>query len=429
MTVRGAALVLAPLPLVAAGAAVAALYPIGIALLLVAAGAVLLDGRLAPGRARLSAQRSHDEILSAGAANPVTVNVSVRGRPARALVRDEAPPGSTAGQPRWRRRLPGTFDYTVTPAGRGNLEFGRTIVRAEGRLRLGWRQSTVGEAETVRVDADLSAVRTYEALARRGQLAELGVRTLRINAEGGEFDRIRDATPDDPPRAINWHATARTGRLMATELTPERAQPVIVCLDHGRLMGVGSGALTKLDHAINAALLLVYVALRTGDRAGCFGFADEVTVTLAPRAGSSQLRTFLDSVRPLRPGETEADYDTAFTFFSRWQSRRCLAVIFTDVLDPGQSRSLVRQCARLRRRHLPLVVTVRDPALDDAARRRPVRGEDAYARAVAGGLMADREDTLQLLRRSGVETIDADARTLSPRLVNRYLDLKRRARL
>jgi uncharacterized protein (DUF58 family) len=44
-------------------------------------------------------------------------------------------------------------------------------------------------------------------------------------------------------------------------------------------------------------------------------------------------------------------------------------------------------------------------------------------------LVADREQTLELLRRSGVETLDADARTLSPRLVNRYLELKRRSRL
>src|SRR6202030_869370 len=90
--------------------------------------------------------------------------------------------------------------------------------------------------------------------------------------------------------------------------------------------------------------------------------------------------------------------------------------------------ALARQCARLRRRHLALVVTVRDPALDDAARSTPRTGADAYRRAVAGGLIADRDDSLQVLRRSGVETIDADARTLSPRLVNRYLELKRRAR-
>ena len=75
------------------------------------------------------------------------------------------------------------------------------------------------------------------------------------------------------------------------------------------------------------------------------------------------------------------------------------------------------------------MITVRDPALDDAARRRPAEALAAYARSVAGGLLADREASLQVLRRSGVETIDADARSLSPRLVNRYLELKRRARL
>src|SRR5665213_1162259 len=139
-------------------------------------------------------------------------------------------------------------------------------------------------------------------------------------------------------RSINWRATARTGRLMATELIPERAQPLVICLDHGRLMGIGAGELTKLDHAINATLLLVHVALRAGDRAGMLAFSDTVTDTLPPRAGTAQLRRFLDATRPIQPGETEADYDDALTFFSRWQTRRSLVVIFTDVLDPDQGR-------------------------------------------------------------------------------------------
>jgi uncharacterized protein (DUF58 family) len=325
--------------------------------------------------------------------------------------------------------IPGETGYTLTPPVRGRRDFGRTVVRVEGPWRLGWRQSSLGDPAPVRVDPDLSAVRSYEALARRGQLAEMGVRNLRRPGEGTEFERVRDAVPDDPLRTINWRATARTGRLMATELIPERAQPVIVCLDHGRLMGVGAGELTKLDHAINAALLLVHVALRTGDRAGLLAFDDRVTVALSPRAGRGQMRAVLDALQPLRAGLIEADYDEAFAYLSRWQRRRALLAIFTDVLDPDQAAALLRQCARLRRRHLPLVITVRDPALDDAARLRPQRSTDAYARAVAGGLLADREASLGILRRSGVDTLDADARTLSPRLVNRYLELKRRARL
>jgi uncharacterized protein (DUF58 family) len=429
MTWRGAGLLLVPVAVIATGAAVWPLFPAGFALLVACVAAIVVDSRRAPGRSVLRAERVCNDLLSVGVANRVTLRITARSSGATAIVHERVTPGMHASRTRWNVHLPAGVEYTVTPVARGDVVLGPADVRVNGPWRLGWRQTTIDATRPVRVDPNLAAIDVYEALARRGQLAELGLRTMRLRTEGSEFERVRDAFPDDPLRSINWRATARTGRLMATELIPERAQPLVICLDHGRLMGIGAGELTKLDHAINAALLLVHVALRSGDRAGMLAFSDTVTNTLPPRAGTAQLRRFLDATRPIQPGETEADYDDAFAFFSRWQTRRSLVVIFTDVLDPDQGKALIRQCVRLRRRHLPLVVTVRDPALDDAANAVPRSGDDAYARAVAGGLIADRDDTLRLLRSSGVETIDADARTLSPRLVNRYLDLKRRARL
>ena len=429
MTWRGAGLLAVPLAIIAAGAAAPGLFPAGLVLLVACVGAIVVDSRRAPGRAVLRADRVCNDLLSVGVANRVTLRITARTAGAVAIVHERVTPGLHPSRSRWNVHLPAGIEYTVTPVARGDVVLGPADVRVNGPWQLGWRQTTVDATRPVRVDPNLAAIDVYEALARRGQLAELGLRTMRLRTEGSEFERVRDAFPDDPLRAINWRATARTGRLMATELIPERAQPLVICLDHGRLMGIGAGELTKLDHAINAALLLVHVALRSGDRAGMLAFSDTVTDTLPPRAGTAQLRRFLDATRPIQPGETEADYDDAFAFFSRWQTRRSLVVIFTDVLDPDQGKALIRQCVRLRRRHLPLVVTVRDPALDDAASAVPRSGDDAYARAVAGGLIADRDDTLRMLRSSGVETVDADARTLSPRLVNRYLDLKRRARL
>jgi uncharacterized protein (DUF58 family) len=429
MTWRGAGLLLVPVAIIAAGAAVPAFLPAGLVVLVACVAAIVVDSRRAPGKSVLSADRVCNDLLSVGVANRVTLRITARSAGAAAIVHERVTPGLHPSRTRWNVQLPAGVEYTVTPVARGDVVLGPADIRINGPWQLGWRQTTVDATRPVRVDPNLAAIDVYEALARRGQLAELGLRTMRLRTEGSEFERVRDAFPDDPLRAINWRATARTGRLMATELIPERAQPLVICLDHGRLMGIGAGELTKLDHAINAALLLVHVALRSGDRAGMLAFSDTVTNTLPPRAGTAQLRRFLDATRPIQPGETEADYDDAFAFFSRWQTRRSLVVIFTDVLDPDQGKALIRQCVRLRRRHLPLVVTVRDPALDDAANAVPRSGDDAYARAVAGGLIADRDDTLRMLRSSGVETIDADARTLSPRLVNRYLDLKQRARL
>ena len=429
MTWRGAGLLLVSIAVLAGGAAVAALFVVGLAVLAASVVAIVVDSRRAPGKSVLRVHRVCNDLLSVGVANRVTLAITARSAGAPAIMYERVPPGLHPSRTRWDVHLPAEVEYTVTPVARGDVILGPATVRVTGPWGLGWRQTTVAAQRPARVDPNLAAIDVYEALARRGQLAELGLRTMRLRTEGSEFERVREAFPDDPLRAINWRATARTGRLMASELIPERAQPLVICLDHGRLMGIGAGELTKLDHAINAALLLVHVALRAGDRAGMLAFSDTVTDTLPPRAGTTQLRRFLDATRPIQPGETEADYDDALAFFSRWQTRRSLVVIFTDVLDPDQGRALIRQCVRLRRRHLPLVVTVRDPALDDAANTVPRTGNDAYARAVAGGLIADRDDTLRMLRSSGVETIDADARTLSPRLVNRYLDLKRRARL
>ncbi len=236
------------------------------------------------GRATCVCSREHDALLSVGRANPVTLQV--RSRAAAARVHDECP---AAGEPSvrgWRVRLPATLRYTVTPRRRGELRFEQTVIRADGPLRLGWRQFRAGDGETIPVEADIAAVREYEALARRGQLVELGIRSMRTRGDGTEFERVRDAVPDDPLRSVNWKATARTGRLMATDLMPERAQPVVLLLDAGRLMGVGAGELTKFDHAVNAALLLAHVALRSGDRAGLIAFADSVTVALPARGGS-----------------------------------------------------------------------------------------------------------------------------------------------
>ncbi len=260
MTRRALALLLAPLVVVALGAAVGGLLVPGVLLFVVAAALVLVDSRSAPGARAISVERRADRLFSVGAANPVTLSVRAP-QTATLVLRDDAPQAMIASTQVMSLHGPGEASYTLTPRARGESTFGHVHVRSRGPWGLGTRDFISGEPLTVRVDADISAVRVYEALARRGQLEELGVRSLRRHGDGTEFERVREAVPDDPLRYVNWRATARTGRLMATELSPERDQPVIACLDHGRLMGVGAGALTKFDHAINAALLLLHVAL------------------------------------------------------------------------------------------------------------------------------------------------------------------------
>src|SRR5205085_792940 len=82
-----------------------------------------------------------------------------------------------------------------------------------------------------------------------------------------------------------WAATARRGRPIAVEYETERQQRLLILLDAGRMMSSTLGTLTKLDHAVNTALMLAYVGAAKGDEVGLLGFADDVRSYLPPRRG------------------------------------------------------------------------------------------------------------------------------------------------
>src|SRR6202165_5096193 len=148
---------------------------LGLALLGAPAVVLVVDGRRAPRPRDIDVRREHDEMLSVGAANQIVLRVHTR-RHTRAHVRHECPGRAPPSVTAWRALFPAELAYTVTPRTRGELDFGRTVVRAHGPWELGWRQMALGHPETVPVEANIAAVRVYEALARRGQLAAVGVR-------------------------------------------------------------------------------------------------------------------------------------------------------------------------------------------------------------------------------------------------------------
>ncbi len=244
----------------------------------------------------------------------------------------------------------------------------------------------------MRVYPNVLDVRKYDLLARKGLLMELGLRNVRANGTGTEFERLRDYTPDDEYRRINWKATARRQRPIAVEYETERAQHVVFVLDTGRLMRPPIADLAKLDYAINAALLSSYVATLRGDQVGLLTFADEVGVYLAPSKGRGQFYTMLELLYNVRSEPVEADYARALGYLGLKNKRRSLIVIFTDLVTLDAAQPLIAYTARLATRHLPLVVTIQDPNITGLARKqygdrqRGVRacGRRTHGRRAAG---------------------------------------------
>lgn len=386
----------------------------------------------------LAVQRSADEALSVAAPNDVALRVrNQTGGPLNALVRDEPPPefaiaaGSGARQERVRLApfAQHTLRYQVVPPSRGDFFFGDVYARLTGPLGLVVRQGRIPAAAKTAVFPNLRAVGDYELLLRRAHLVRQGTRRTRLTGQGREFSSLRDYSPDDEYRTIDWKATARRGKVTSRTFENERSQDVLLLIDEGRLMRQEIGHTQKLDHVVSAALMLAHVVAEADDRVGLLSFADESRAWLPPRRGRAQANDILQALYAARALPVESDYRAAFRFLSaRWR-KRSLAVLFTDIADPDSSAMLLAEIAQLARAHLVICVVVRDPLVSERARQMPETVDHVYEKAVADEVLADRRRALGILGRRGVLVVDAEPQELSAELVARYLSVKSRALL
>jgi uncharacterized protein (DUF58 family) len=392
------------------------------------------DARRLPAAGGFEARRQVPRPFSLGAAEMVRVTVDHAAAAGLAAEVADNPPLDLRPAPLVTR---GSFDaggrleftYTTRAPRRGLYAFGSVDVRCWRAG--GWflRQVRIPLAEQAAVYPNVVAIRQYQLTVRRGLEAMAGQRRMRPPGAATSFASLRDYLPGDDVRRISWKATARRDRPMTAEMEAERGQQVMLAIDTGRLMTAPAGELTKLDYAINAALLLAWVAQAHGDRVGLMTFSDGVRSFVAPQSGPAQTALINQVLFNVRPEYLEPDFVGAFAHLAQRVSRRSLVIVLTDVLDPEASRELVAAALRLRNRHLVLVVAMGDPAVL-AARSAPIEtSQRAYEWAAAEELLAARRQSFEALRRGGALALDVPAGRLSPSLVERYLELKERALL
>jgi uncharacterized protein (DUF58 family) len=384
---------------------------------------------------RIDVSREAPPAFSVGRRLPVQyVWTNAESRPVKLLVREDFPEplGGPQIVPRRLTLAPGgrtREQLDVLPIHRGKGVGGRLHLRFLGPMGLSWRQTrfALPWSATVYpslVGASLRALPTQAARRR-----EAGFRNVRRPGEGRVFETLKEWVPGDDTRTIDWKATARRGKVMARQYEDERRQQVLLVIDAGRAMAAESEGVSRLESAITAALHLAHSAVEHDDNVGLMVFGGEVQSFIAPARGRRALRAVLDGLAGIEGQLVEPNYPAVFSQLAARNRKRALTVVFTDVIDRTASEALVAQVGSLRPRHLPLAVTLRDPALEALIARRPANTAEAFERAAAEELLSAREEALGEMRRKGVLILDVSPRRAAEAVVEQYAQLKRRGLL
>jgi uncharacterized protein (DUF58 family) len=295
--------------------------------------------------------------------------------------------------------------------------------------------------------------------ARHSSMRQLEIRTRRMvddsmagayhsvfKGRGMDFDEVREYSPGDEVRTIDWNVTARAGRPFVKKFTEERELTIFLAVDISASGNFGSGPMAKRDLAAEVASVLAFSAIRNSDKVGLILYTDRVERYLPPKKGRRHVLRVVRDILYHEPAGIGTDTVKTLDVVNHLLHRRAVVFLISDFEMAGDAvtvRTALRRAVRqTNRRHDLIAVHIEDPrerelpnvgiiALEDAetgeivelnTARASVRKRFAEASAARGrGLQND-------LRAEGVDYVQLRTDAPSIPVLQRFFKQRGRPR-
>lgn len=417
--------------LIGSGYLFAPLFVIGRGALLVFALWVVADGYLLYRTRGIEASRQCSARFSNGDENEIDLRVeNLYAHPVFLEVIDEIPfifqQRHISFKLSLQREEGKTIRYHLRPTRRGVYSFGHIRVFVTSRFKLVSRRFTCGTPQDIKVYPSYLMLRRYELLAISDNLTEMGIKRIRRVGHQTEFEQIKEYVKGDDYRTINWKASARRHQLMVNVYQDERSQQIYNVIDKGRVMQQAFRGMTLLDYAINASLVLSYVAMRKEDKAGLVTFDEHFGTFVPASKQAGQMQTLLESLYSQQTTFGETDFSALCVHLGKYMNKRSLLVLYTNFANLSSMNRQLTYLQQLNRQHRLLVVFFEDAELKDYLARSPKTTEEYYHHVIAEKFAYEKRLIVSTLQQHGIYSLLTTPENLSVDVINKYLEMKAR---
>lgn len=205
----------------------------------------------------------------------------------------------------------------------------------------------------------LAQVRRIEILTGRLVSETLAGEYLSVfKGRGMEFAEVREYSPGDDVRSIDWNVTARTGKPFVRRYAEERELTVVVACDLSGSQFFGTAGRLKKEAAAELSAVLAFSALENHDKVGLFLFTDEIEEYVPPKKGRKHVLHLIRDVLAYEPKGRGTRVDLALETIARVIKRRCIVFLISDFRGGGDLEHSLRLAAH---QHDLIPVVVEDP--------------------------------------------------------------------
>jgi len=317
-----------------------------------------------------------------------------------------------------------TLKISATPRRLGRFEWPPVRVRVRGVFGLASWSRQLAAPFSVQVLPDLAL--------HRGDapgLGSQGERTARRLGAGSELLQLRRYQPGDPPRIIDWKASARMRQLVSRDFSEDQHLEVVVVVDAGRSSGLRAGDLDRFGHYVNVAASLAENVVARGDLVGLVVHADRPLLALAPARGIAAVTRLRKALGSAQVTASESSPLEAALRVRTLVRQRALVVMLTDLDDAAAASQLLSAVRILLPKHLPFVAGLSSAAAESMAHATAEDWLDPWRALAAQEYCTGLERKVQALRALGAPALVARPEQLEGAVLEAYGRFRRQRKV
>lgn len=179
-----------------------------------------------------------------------------------------------------------------------------------------------------------------------------------FKGRGMQFDEVREYTPGDDIRTIDWNVTARTGKPYIKRFVEEREMTVVFVVDLSASGDFGTVNKAKNELAAEFCAVLAFAAAKNNDKVGLLIFTDQIELYIPPKKGISHMLRLIRELLYFKMPKRRTNISQALDYLGKVVRKKATVFLVSDFIETDFKKPL----SLLNKRHDVIAVPVRDRA-------------------------------------------------------------------
>jgi len=154
-----------------------------------------------------------------------------------------------------------------------------------------------------------------------------------FKGQGMDFEEVREYTPGDDVRSIDWNVTAKMDKPFVKKHREERELTIMLMVDVSGSGEFGSIHESKRELAAELASVLAFSATKNNDKVGLILFTDKIEKFISPKKGRHHVLRLIREILFFKPENRGTDISSAIDYLNNVCKRKAVVFLLSDFLQ------------------------------------------------------------------------------------------------